>query len=77
MKTAKRLKSRPQASRERAKLTPSLTDQTEVAGLLSDWTRDLRKSGAQRIGLKKLEQVLTKTGPIDKALQEVRDGTQL
>ena len=76
MKTTKR-RTRPAASRERAKVTPSLTDQSEVAGLLAAWTRDLRKSGAQRVGLKKVEQLLAKTGSIDKALQEVRDGTLL
>ena len=75
MKTTKRPRTRSPASRERPKLTPSLTDQDEVANLLTDWTRDLRKSGAQRIGLKKVGQLLARTGPIDEALQEVRNGT--
>ena len=75
MKTTKRPRTRLLVSRKRVKLAPSLTDQSEVASLLAAWTRDLHQSGAQRVGLKKVEQLLAKTGPIDKALQAVRNGT--
>lgn len=53
-------------------LPPALTDQAEVVRLLAAGAQPRKRSNWQR-RLRKVERILAKTGPLDQAIEELRE----